>query len=279
MPIVNARMYSVSAECQADWHRVLGWALQQADLDWPIVDFDAPAPLAQLWARDGLGAALMCGLPFASRALRPTLIAAPRPSPARYGRSAVYCTDIVVAAGSSHRSIEDTFGGVVGYTLADSLSGAVALLDHLLPFRAARDAAAVASTPAASGRRLYRGAVGGLINARGVIDALAAGRIDVGPLDGYSHDLLKRYEPALAARVRTIASTPMRPIPPLVATASFAPEALRRLRGALAATSHASELAATMARLQLAGFAVPDPSAYDALPALVAALPISFEDL
>ena len=48
MPIVNARMYSVTAECKADWHRVLGWALQRADLDWEIVDFDAPAPLAQL---------------------------------------------------------------------------------------------------------------------------------------------------------------------------------------------------------------------------------------
>ncbi len=46
MPIVNARMYSVTAECKADWQRVLRWALQRADLDWEIVDFDAPAPLA-----------------------------------------------------------------------------------------------------------------------------------------------------------------------------------------------------------------------------------------
>jgi hypothetical protein len=46
MPIVNARMYSVTTECKADWHRVLGWALQRADLEWEIVDHDAPAPLA-----------------------------------------------------------------------------------------------------------------------------------------------------------------------------------------------------------------------------------------
>ena len=138
MPIVNARMYSVTAEAKADWHRVLGWALQHADLDWEIVDFDAPAPLAQLWARRDLGAAMMCGLPFSKRKPRPTLIAAPLPSPLRYGGQPVYCTDIVVAVDSLHGSIEDTFGGVVGYTLADSMSGAVALRDHLLPLRAKR---------------------------------------------------------------------------------------------------------------------------------------------
>ena len=100
-----------------------------------------------------------------------------------------------------------------------------------------------------------------------MIDALAEGRIDVGPLDSYSHDLLKHYHPVLAARVRTIASTVMRPIPPLVATAKIGADALARLRDALLGTRDASELAATMARLQLAGFAVPDPSDYDAIAA------------
>jgi ABC-type phosphate/phosphonate transport system substrate-binding protein len=267
MPVVNARMYSVTAECKADWHGVLGWALRRADLDWPIVDFDAPAPLSQLWARDDLGAAMMCGLPFAQRETRPTLIAAPLPSPARYGGEPVYCTDIVVAAGSPHRTIDDTFGGIVGYTLADSMSGAVALSDFLLPRRSAR------------GSRLYRGAVGGLINARGVIDAIVAGRIDVGPLDSYSHDLLRHYDPKLAAKVRAIASTPMRPIPPLVATAPITPAELTRLRDALLGTRRASELADTVSRLQLAGFAVPDAADYDVLPAIARASAIAFEDL
>jgi ABC-type phosphate/phosphonate transport system substrate-binding protein len=267
MPIVNARMYSVTAECKADWHRVLAWALQRADLDWPIVDFDAPAPLAQLWARDDLGAAMMCGLPFARHAPPPTLIAAPLPSAPRYGGKPVYCTDIVVAAGSPHRTLEDTFGGIVGYTVADSMSGAVALRDFLLPLRVAR------------GARLYRGAVGDLLNARGVIDALVAGRIDVGPLDSYSHDLLVRYDPGLAAQVRVVASTALRPIPPLVATAPIADDALARLRDALVGTRDAGELAVTLARLQLAGFAIPDPADYDVLAAIADAAPISFEDL
>jgi ABC-type phosphate/phosphonate transport system substrate-binding protein len=267
MPIVNARMYSVTAECTADWLRVLGWALARADLDWPIVDHDAPAPLSALWSRGDLGAVLMCGLPFARRAPRPTLVAAPVPSLARYGGRPVYCSDIVVAARSPHRSLEDTFGGIVGYTLADSMSGAVALRDHLLPIRAAR------------GARLYRGAVGGLVNAQGVIDALTASRIDVGSLDSFSHDLIERYDPAHATQVRTVASTVMRPIPPLVATAPIAPDALARLREALVGTHRARELAETMARLQLAGFAVADTADYEVLPAVADRSLLAFEDL
>ena len=267
MPIVNARMYSVTAECKADWRRVLGWVLGRAGLGWRFVDHDAPAPLATLWARDDLGLAMMCGLPFSRRAPRPTLIAAPVPSPARYGGKPVYCTDIVVAACSPHRSLEDTFGGIVGITLADSMSGAVAMRDHLMAQRLAK------------GAPLYRATVGNLINPRGVVDALAAGRISVGPLDSYSHDLLKHYDPTLAEQVRTVASTAWRPIPPLVATASIGADALARLRDALLGASQAGELAGPMARLQLAGFAVPDPDDYGVLAGVADASTRSFEDL
>ena len=228
--------------------------LRRAGLEWEVVDHDAPAPLAQLWARGDLGAAMMCGLPFSQRKPAPTLVAAPMPSPPRYGGRPVYCTDIVVAADSLHASIEDTFGGVVGYTLADSMSGAVALRDTC--WRCARQ----------RGTRLYaRG--GRRPRQRARRDRRARrGRIDVGPLDSYSHDLLRHYDPVLAARVRTIASTPMRPIPPLVATAAIGADALARLRDASLATRDASELGLRRcARLLLAGFAVPDPSAYDAL--------------
>ena len=139
--------------------------------------------------------------------------------------------------------------------------------DHLLPLRKKR------------ATRLYGAAVGSLVNARGVIDALAEGRIDVGPLDSYSHDLLKHYHPVLAARVRTIASTVMRPIPPIVATAAIGADTLARLRDALLGTRDASELAAPMARLQLAGFAVPEPSDYDSLAAIADGSAIPLEDL
>lgn len=254
--VANARMYSATPSVKADWKTLLAWVLARAGLPWDLLDYDAPAPLSELWARNDLGLAMMCGLPFAQRGERPTLVAAPIPSPARYGGKPVYFTDIVVRADAPYRTLEDTFGGVIGYTLADSMSGGVALRHHLVPFRQAQ------------GSRLYRKAVGDLINARGVITALADGRIDAGPLDSYYHDLLVAHDPAFAAQVRTIASTAALPIPPLVATADLPKEALTRVRAALLATATEPELAPLMQRLLLAGFAFPDPATYLPLAAM-----------
>jgi len=254
--VANARMYSATPAVKADWKALLAWVLARADLPWDLIDYDAPAPLSVLWARNDLGLAMMCGLPFAQRGERPTLVAAPIPLPARYGGKPVYFTDIVVRADAPFRTLEDTFGGVIGYTLADSMSGGVALRHHLAPYRQAK------------GSRLYRKAVGDLINARGVISALADGRIDAGPLDSYYHDLLIAHDPAFAAQVRTIASTAALPIPPLVATADLPMETLTRVHAALLATASAPELASPMQRLLLAGFAFPDPASYQPLAAM-----------
>ncbi len=266
-PVANARMYSATASVRADWKRLLSWALDRAGLGWNVIDHDAPAPLAALWARDDLGLAMMCGLPFSQRSPRPVLVAAPLPSPARYGGRPVYFTDIVVRADSAYQRLEDTFGGVVGYTLADSMSGGVALRNHLAPYREAR------------GRRLYRKAVGDLVHARGVIEALAAGAIDAGPLDSFYHDLLCRNEPALAAQVRVVDRTAAMPIPPLVATVVLAPGELARLRSALDAAAAAPELQDTAQRLLLAGFATPDPADYDMLAAIALRDIPTFEEL
>ncbi len=266
-PVFNARMYSVAPSVKADWKQLLRWVVARAGLSWDALDHDSPAPLALLWARDDLGAAMMCGLPYAQSQPRPTLVAAPVPSPARYGGKPVYFTDIVVRADACFEKLEDTFGGVVGYTLADSMSGGVAWRRHLAPYREAR------------GAQLYRHAVGNLIHARGVIDALATGAIDVGPLDSYYHDLLRHNDPGFAAKVRVIASTGAMPIPPLVATAGLTPDELLRLRDALRATARAGELQALRERLLLAGFAVPQPADYDVLAAIASHPMPAFEDL
>ena len=275
-PVANARMYSATPSVKADWTQLLAWVLDHAGLPWPVIEYDAPAPLAALWARDDLGLAMMCGLPFAQqthgadalqglRAL--TLIAAPLPSPPQYKGKPVYFTDIVVRNGAPFATLEDTFGGVVGYTLADSLSGGVALCHHLSSFR-------TAERP-----RLYRAAVGNLIHARGVIEALIAGRIDVGPLDSYYHDLLRCHEPGFAAQVRTIASTAALPIPPLVATAALPEDTVKRLRAALVATASAAELKPVLQRLLLAGFAFPNPADYRPLASMAAVAATPFEEL
>jgi len=259
MPVANARMYSAAPAAKRAWRELLGWALGRAGLDWALLDYDAPAPLAGLWARDDLGCAMMCGLPYSQRAPRPALVAAPVPSPARYRGRPAYFTDVVVRADSPHRTLEDTFGAVVGYTLEDSMSGCVALRAHLAPYRERH------------GPRLYRAAVGGLVNARQVIEALVAGGIDVGPLDSYYYDLLAKHDPDFAARVRVIATTPAAPIPPLVATATLPPDELGRLRDALAAVAGEPTLAGLRDTLLLTGFAVPAPADYDVLDDALAA--------
>jgi ABC-type phosphate/phosphonate transport system substrate-binding protein len=252
-------MYSVTPPVKAAWTEVLGWALRRARLDWAMLDYDPPALLDGLWARDDLGCAMMCGLPYSQRRPAPTLLAAPVPSPSRYRGEPIYFTDIAVRAASAHRTLEDTFGGVVGYTLENSMSGYVALRRHLLAHR----------TPQRP--RLYRKAIGGLLNARGVIEALAAGRIDVGPLDSYAHDLLRRNDPSFAGKVRVIASTAAAPIPPLVATAPIAEGDLGRLREALGGAGDAAELAAAREVLLLDRFAMSRAADYRVFDEILAA--------
>jgi ABC-type phosphate/phosphonate transport system substrate-binding protein len=245
--IVNARMYSATPEAKAAWKRVLAWVLARARLEWEIADYDAPAPLSELWARGDLGAVMMCGLPYSQRRPRPRLVAAPVPSSARYGGRPIYFTDIAVRADSKYSKVEDTFGAVVGYTVEDSMSGYVALRRHLLPFRNENKP------------QLYRAAVGGLVNARRVIEALAERRIDVGPLDSYYYDLIRHHEPDFAAKVRVIATTAAAPIPPLVSTSGAD---VAKLREALLAAGDAPELAGERTALLLKGFAAPDEADY-----------------
>lgn len=242
--IVNARMYSATPQAKAAWMKLLGWAIRRAKLDWELLDYDAPAPLSELWARNDLGGVMMCGLPYSQRRPQPRLVAAPVPSPARYGGRPIYFSDLAVRADAPYKTLEATFGGVVGYTLEDSMSGYVALRKHLLQFR-------TRAKP-----QLYRAAVGGLVNARRVIEALDQRRIDVGPLDSYYYDLMRHNEPAFAAKVRVVATTAPAPIPPLVSTGE------QSLREALLAAGEAPELAAERAVLLLKGLTVPAETDY-----------------
>lgn len=250
-PVANARMYAATTAVKRAWNALLSEALARAGLAWEVIDYDAPLPLAALWAREDLGAAMMCGLPYSRRRPRPVLVAVPVPSPARYGGRPVYFTDIVVRADSPARRFEDSFGGVVGYTVEDSMSGWAALRRHLLPHRKG-------SLP------LYRAVVGNLVNGRRVIEALADGRIDVGPLDSYYHDLLRAHDPGFAAQVRVIDSTSAAPIPPLVATAKLEQGDLEKLRAALIATE-------PQPALLLQGFAVPSEADYEVFEDIVEA--------
>jgi len=243
--IVNTRMYSVCPAAKDAWRNLIDWVMLRAGVNWKFFDWDAPKLLADLWVRDDLGCAMMCGLPYSLREPQAQILAAPVPSLPRYRNRSIYFSDLAVRADSNYQSLEDTFGGVLGYTLKDSQSGYFALRHHLLPLEG-------------KGPLPYRAIVGNLMNPKGVITALAEGRVDVGPLDSYCHDLFRKLEPAFASQVRVIATTDPTPMPPLVSTATLDAATLMRVRDAFLAVEHAPELEAVRDTLVLARFVVPD---------------------
>jgi len=241
-------MYSVTPAAAEAWRAVIGWAAREAGVPVEFVEHGPPKLLSDLWARDDLGVVQMCGLPASLRKPAPTVLAAPQPSLPRYQGKAIYMSDIAVRADAPWHSLEDTFGGVAGYTLKDSQSGYFAFRSLLLT-----------KYPNAK----YREIVGGLLNPRGVIQALVNNKIDVGPLDGYVFDLLRAGDPTFASQVRVVAVTDPTPMPPLVATASLTEDQVENLRSAFRSAHEEPSLATPMKTLLVERFVVPDLSVYD----------------
>lgn len=247
--LINARMYSVTPACKAAWRSVIDWVLAQAAVEARYEDHDPPKLLADLWSREDLACVMMCGLPFSLRDPQPVVLAAPVPSAPRYGGKTIYWTDIAVRADSPLHTLEETFGSRAGYTLKDSQSGYFAFRYHLWQTFPAQPVP-------------YTDITGNLLNPRGVINALAEGRIDVGPLDSYVHDLLKHSDPEFAGQVRVIQTTDPTPMPPLVATAPLAHSTVERIRAAFLAVETEPSLAPAREALLLDRFVVPDPEVY-----------------
>ena len=254
--VVNARMYAINADVNSLWQRLFQWVSHEADVTTTYVSHAPPAPLASLWERTDLACAFMCGYPFAtwaSETARPRVLAAPIPAPARYDGKPCYCTDIIVRADSHHMNLDAMEDLPLGFTVEHSQSGFQAprkMLSRLASQRGAQE---------------FTHWVGPLHTPRGVLDALFEGRIEAGPLDSYWHDLLRRHEPETAARVRTIASTPMTPIPPLVSASSMSLAARERLTNALTRVASEAVLADVRDALLLHAFTPISEDAYRVL--------------
>jgi ABC-type phosphate/phosphonate transport system substrate-binding protein len=241
--IANARMYSVSPQAEAAWRNLLAAVATDADVPLAYESYPAPQPLERLWARPDLGCVQMCGYPLALGLAEVVPIAAPIPDDDWSGGQALYRSDLVVAAGARFSHLEETFGGVCGWTVDHSQSGFNAFRHHLLAFR----------TPERP--MLYRAAKGPLVTARRIVDSVIDGTIDVGPLDSYWHLLLRLHMPALAAGIRAIGHTAPVPAPPFVCAAGFPDAAAARLAEAFAAASGRPWFAALAEPLRLRGFA------------------------
>jgi ABC-type phosphate/phosphonate transport system substrate-binding protein len=118
-------------------------------------------------------------------------------------------TAFIVRADGPHQRLEDTFGGTIAYATEHSHSGYNAARSHLLRYRSA-----LRPVPFAQVKGPY-------IRQRAVIQAVLDGEADVAAIDGYAHDLLRRHDPAVAERLRVVATTAPAPRPPLVASPSM----------------------------------------------------------
>src|SRR5213078_4815918 len=164
--IASARMYAWSPSLAAAWQRLLDWVATAAGVELAVIDQSTPTNLDELWARQDMGCVFMCGYPWALRRDRPALLASPVPSPPRYGDRAQYVTDFIVSAAGPHRTLEDTFGGVIAYSTEHSHSGYNAPRYHLLEH-------------VGSGRSaLYREVRGPYVRQRPLLDLVVKGEAD-----------------------------------------------------------------------------------------------------
>ena len=245
--IANARMYAVDPETAATWAALFAGVASRAGVPLEIVAHAAPAPLEDLWRRDDLGLAFICGYPFAGGAFPVRPVAAPIPASGN-GRP-LYATHLAVRADSPIASLRDSFGTRLGWTVAHSQSGFNAVRAHLLPTWRQQ-------------RPLYAQSIGPLLTPRRVIEALLAGEIDIGPIDSYFHDLLLSTEAQTAARLRIVETTAPRPMPLLVASQAVDDATVRALRKALLTAADDPELRGLMERLRLKGFGVVEADTY-----------------
>ena len=251
--IANARMYAVTPAVEAHWESLLGHVAQDAGVALRYLSYPAPQPLEQLWSRPDLGCVFMCGYPVALGMAPVVPIAAPIPGAGWAQGRAVYRTDLIVREDAPYRTLEDTFGGRAGFTVAHSQSGFNAFRHHLLRYR-------TAARPV-----LYAEMIANLVTARNILENVRAGRIDVGPLDAYWHLLLARSAPQLTVGIRVLESTALAPMPAFVAAATAPAEMVERLRAAFVAAAAQPWFSSLGSPLQLQGFEAMTTARYSTL--------------
>jgi ABC-type phosphate/phosphonate transport system substrate-binding protein len=245
--IANARMYSVDSETAELWRRLLAAVIERAGLDIGLLEHADPAPISELWQRSDKAAVFMCGLPFSLSDPRPDLIAAPVPSPADFQGLPQYWSEMVVRKDSAFDTIEDTFGGRIALTVADSQSGCLAALYYLMT--------------AADEFPLYREVIAPQVTPLGAVSAVIGAAADVAPIDAYAFCLLQKYRSELTSQLRIVGRTIATPIPPLVASRP----GLEGLQAAFLEAHRIAAIAPLMEALLLQRFVRPDPKSYDAL--------------
>jgi ABC-type phosphate/phosphonate transport system substrate-binding protein len=245
--IANARMYSVNPAVGALWQRLFTAIAARTALPIAVIEHREPEPISALWRREDNAAVFMCGLPYSLSGPRPTIVAAPVPSPPAFAGEPVYWSEWIVRADSRYTALTDTFGARLALTTPESQSGCAAALQYLM--------GAVRTTP------LYAEVVAPQITPQGAMRAVVEDRADVAPIDSFAFALLEKHEPELTRRVRVVARTLRNPIPPLVASHA----GLESLTAAFIQAHDHADTRKVMSELLIERFVLPDPASYDVL--------------
>jgi ABC-type phosphate/phosphonate transport system substrate-binding protein len=260
--VASTRMYNVAPSTTQAWTRLLEAVSARAGIPLAVIPHAFPAPLEELWSRPDLGCAFMCGWPLAQENLsvitpRP-ILAAPVPISEWSEDQPVYRSDFLVAADAPFNDIIETFGKRFAFNARTSHSGYNMPRAHL--------------SQHAAHAPLFAELVGPLTTPRRCLEAVAEGRAELTAIDSYAMQLLRRYDPDFAARVRAIGHTARSPIPPLVASPTLPIIARNRLRQALLTLHEDSAGQPLLAALCLARFAPATARTYRAtlLPAPLA---------
>ena len=238
--MANTRMYDACPAAAELWSQLTDGVSRRSGVPLKLLRHPWPADMEELWSRPDLGLVFICGKPFRNAGSRHKPIAVP----VTVESGTRYATHLLIREDRPWTRLEDSFGSRLGWTVAHSHSGYNALRFTLLPYALA----------GGSPRPLYRESVGPLDTPGRCLAALREGRADVVPLDGYFHALLKRHNPQALAGTRTLALSPLAPMPFLAAAPGIPDEVCAALSAALVDCTD-SEFQYLLSQLELSGFA------------------------
>ncbi len=238
------------------WWRGLRRAFGAEGIDGLPTDLTRPSDLRALLTSPDLVLAQTCGYPLThALAGRVTLLATPAyAAPGCDGPA--YVSRLVVAADSRVGALADLRGRVAAVNGWDSHSGMNALRHAVAPL--------------AEDGRFFADVVVSGSHARSIA-MVAAGDADIAAIDGVTHALIERHDPALLAGVRGIGQTAAAPALPYVTRGAATPDVVRRLRAGLARAVADPSLADARADLLIADVVVLDLAAYDRIVEIEAA--------
>jgi ABC-type phosphate/phosphonate transport system substrate-binding protein len=249
-------MYNATPRSALAWRALFDRVHADVGLQIEIIEHKWPQPIDELWSREGLCGAFMCGWPFVRSAGSMQAVAAPVPALARYAGKPRYCSEFLVREESGWTTLEETFGHRFGWMAANSQSGFNAPRAHLARWIG----------PGRSS--LYSAVTGPLGSPAQALSALADRRIDVIALDSFYLDLLRQHDPARLAGVRCVATTQWTPIPLLVAAPAVPGPIVQRLRARLLELHQRPSCAPLLAEAGVSRFVAADVESYGVLDAM-----------